>query len=423
MGSRFSLAATIFGSFLVRAGGAATGVILGLILSHLHRAGVRQDSALAISLLVAAFNASELVGAPLAGLLIDRRGARTLLIAGPAVGVVAAAIMVTPLHLISFTGARLIQGLTTACTVPAALAYLSEMSGKDASARGRIMGLFEVGSIGGLAVGYVAGGFLWDFVHRQAFLYLVALYWVAAGVLALTGGGGGKPRTQKSVATIWHAAKHAADLVPSWLALNAAAGIWFGQAAYQLSGAHPRPHQLLSVGLSGTTIGLIFGIYTLLFAVGTVGWGWMVGRVSAGTALKIGTYGVIVMAVSLIGVNHAGSFGSFMFRAALGIGIVALAAETAFSPAALTLLAARSDSVPERRGAVMGVYSTLLAGGQLLGAALGGVFAVYWGIDGLGFATIGLGLLALATLPRNMAPRSSAAAPALDWHASQNPTN
>jgi len=187
--------------------------------------------------------------------------------------------------------------------------------------------------------------------------------------------------------------------MPPWLALSAAAGLWFGQAAYQLSGGNPRPNQLLTSGFSGSTIGIIFGVYTLLFATGTIGWGWLIGRVPVITAMRIGAVGVIATAVSVAGINHGEGFIRLWMVALIALGIVSVAMETAFSPAALTLLASRSDVVPEGRGAVMGVYSMLLGAGQLIGAALGGMFARPWGVDGLIVATAALGVIGLLTLP------------------------
>jgi len=417
-GRTVSLAATILGSCLVRLAGAATGVMLGFMLADIHRRGGGESSAIAISLLMIAFNASELVGAPIAGLLIDRVGLRPLLLAGPLLGVIAEFMLAAPPRLGLLVVARLVQGLTTACTVPAALAYLSDASGKLGE-RGRIMGFFEVGSVGGLAIGYTVGGLLWDRLHREGFFDLLIIYGFGVGLFLLVRG---KVKTPKQVHGFsWRALRHAADLMPSWLALNAAAGVWFGQAAYQLSGAHPVPNQLLSVGFSGRTIGVIFGVYTLLFAIGTVGWGLVIGRISITTAMRIGTIGVVLAAGSIFGINHAGHFAGFEFRGPLAVGVIALAAETAFTPAALTLLAARSDAVPERRGALMGIYSTLLAGGQLIGAAIGGLFAMTWGIDGLVFATACLGILGLFTLPSG-ADALTAGLLRSDWRASEGPT-
>lgn len=401
-----AVAGTIVGSFLVRVGGASTGVMLGFLLAHLHRSGVTGTSALAVSLLAAAFYLSELVGAPLAGLLIDRRGVRMLLLAGPVLGIAAEALFAVPSRLPLLTLARLLQGLTTACTVPAALAFLSNATaeaGARGGGRGRAMGFFEVGSIGGLAAGYVAGGFLWSGAGRRGFA-LLALIYALSVVLFIVIPTDRTRRLPESPATVWRAIRSAADLVPSWLALTAAAGIWFGQAAYQLSGANPRLHQILTAGLSVKMIGIVFGVYTLLFALGTVGWGWLLERVGVERAMRIGVVGLILASVAIFGVNHAGRFSGPLYLASMGLGIVSLALETAYTPAALTLLAERSDAERHSRGAVMGVYSMLLAGGQLIGAIIGGVFAMAWGVDGLVAATIVLGFIAAASLPVERPP-------------------
>ena len=72
------LLSAVLGSFFVRVGGAATGVMLGFFFAQLHRAGAAQSSAIVVGLLTAAFYLSELVGSPIAGFLIDRRGMRPL---------------------------------------------------------------------------------------------------------------------------------------------------------------------------------------------------------------------------------------------------------------------------------------------------------------------------------------------------------
>lgn len=414
-GGTSALTATIVGSFLVRLGGAATGVMLGLLLSSMHRRGVANSSVMVVSLLMAVYYLSELAGAPIAGLLIDRRGLRPLLFAGPVLGVIATAMIGAPTSVGLLTGARLLQGLTTACTVPAALAYLSDVTDAAGRGRGRLMGFFEAGSIGGLAVGYVVGGLLWDRLDRQGFWDLILVYGAAAALFLLVQVERGK-RLKRPPSATWRALRQTGDLVPSWLALSAAAGLWFGQAAYQLSGAHPRPHQLLTLGFSGSTIGLIFGVYTLLFATGTIGWGLLIGRLSTSTAMRIGTLGVLAAAAALLGVNHGEGFHGPWFVVVLVLGVGSLAAETAFTPAALTLLAAKSDGIPEGRGAVMGVYSMLLGAGQLIGAVLGGLFARPWGVDGLIVATAIMGLVGLLTLPSDRPLISPLGKPA-EWQA------
>ena len=64
------------------------------------------------------------------------------------------------------------------------------------------------------------------------------------------------------------------------------------------------------------------------------------------------------------------------------IGICVIVA-SGFAPAALTHLAALSEDAREERGAIMGLYSLLLGGGQLLGTWVGGIFADIAGFNGL----------------------------------------
>ncbi|HEX5418268.1 MAG TPA: MFS transporter [Chloroflexota bacterium] len=399
--------ATIFGSFLVRLAGAATGVMLGIFLARLHRSGTAETSAMALGLLMGAFYLSELVGAPICGFLVDRKGVRLFLLAGPILGVLAEFLFAGRFHLSGLLTARLLQGLTTALTIPAALAFLSELTEAEstrasAAGRGVIMGWFEVGSIGGLAAGNIVGGFLWEGLRQDGFLPLAVLYGVAA-LLFVVINPATRPRKNHSLAASLAGLREAIDLVPCWLAVNAAAGLWFGHAAYQLSGANPRPHQQLTVGFSGAMIGIIFGVYTLLFAFGTIGWGSVLGRFPVGRAMRVGALGLLFAMVSLLGINHAPSFRSESFWLFVLLGILALAAETAFTPAALTMLASRSDGSRGGRGAVMGVYSTLLGGGQLLGVLIGGLVASYQGVDGMIAATLVLAVIGLVTIPRDRA--------------------
>ncbi len=393
-----SVIAVIVGSFLVRMGGASTGVMLGFLLSHLHRTGVANSSAMAVGLLAGAFYVSELIGSPVAGFLIDRRGLRPLLLAGPILGIVASAIVGAPSRLPFLLVARLLQGLTTACTIPAALAFLSDETRGGGTNRGRTMSFFEVGSIGGLALGLVLGGRVWSILGRQGFWALASVYCLAVALFvfikAESSSSVGRPLTASLPAI-----RKASDLMPAWLALNAAAGLWFSHAAYQFSGARPLAGQRLTVGMPEQTIGLIFGVYALLFTIGTIAWGLGLGRVAIRSALRIGAIGLIGGAIAIYGLNHAAESGASVFATFILMGIVALAAQTAFTPAALTLLASRSDHAGEGRGAVMGVYSTLLAGGQLIGALTGGLLANQWGVDGLILGTIVFGAIGYLTLP------------------------
>src|SRR5881396_245299 len=66
-----------------------------------------------------------------------------------------------------------------------------------------------------------------------------------------------------------------------------------------------------------------------------------------------------------------------------------------FTPASLTQMAAISELLPGKRGAVMGLYSVVLGVGQLIGASLGGLCVDLGGFYGLmGFSVV-MGLVAL----------------------------
>ena len=67
------------------------------------------------------------------------------------------------------------------------------------------------------------------------------------------------------------------------------------------------------------------------------------------------------------------------------------------TPAALGLLADMSESYPDDRGAVMGLYGVFLALGQILGSFVGGFAADRAAIDGLLIAT--LVMMGIALLP------------------------
>jgi hypothetical protein len=268
------------------------------------------------------------------------------------------------------------------------------------------MSFFEVSSIGGLAVGLAIGGPIWSRLGREGFWALVSVYCLAVALFVVVKVGSSTAVIRPLSASV-PAVRQASDLMPAWLAINAAAGLWFSHAAYQLSGARPIDGQFLTSGMPPQTIGFIFAGYALLFAGGTIAWGLNLGRLPLGHSLRVGTLGLLLGAAAIYGVNHFGDESANSLALFLGIGVVALAAQTAFTPAALTLLAMRSDGAGHGRGAVMGIYSTLLAGGQLIGAVSGGPLANLWGIDGLIVGTLAFALIGLLTLPRGDS-RSSA---------------
>src|SRR5438132_184188 len=58
----------------------------------------------------------------------------------------------------------LLAGLSTGSSVPATLSYISEATVGRPSLRARVMGMFEITLVGGIAMGAVVGGYLWQFL-------------------------------------------------------------------------------------------------------------------------------------------------------------------------------------------------------------------------------------------------------------------
>ena len=84
---------------------------------------------------------------------------------------------------------RLLEGITTAANAPGTLGYLADATSgtgpKSASFRGRVMGMYEISFLVGLAAGQFLGGYLWDWLGPNGFRVISLIYLLAAGVLFL----------------------------------------------------------------------------------------------------------------------------------------------------------------------------------------------------------------------------------------------
>jgi MFS family permease len=187
-------------------------------------------------------------------------------------------------------------------------------------------------------------------------------------------------------------------LAPTWIAVNAAIGVWLSQSVFQLAKGDPRfPDQALMAGFSANQITIGAIVIAVIFGAGLLYWGNRFKTLRRTTIIGYGVLGGAVLVVAGLVVNHLwGTAPIVAILAALfaAVGLFVLAGAT---PAALGLLADMSERFPSDRGAIMGLYSVFLALGQITGALIGG-FAAHWlGIDGMFIAT--LILLAIAVVP------------------------
>jgi MFS family permease len=191
-------------------------------------------------------------------------------------------------------------------------------------------------------------------------------------------------------------------LAPTWIAINAALGLWTSQSIFQLIKEPALEHrdQLLMGGFVGAQIALGLAIGLIVFFAGLAFWGDRFKKFRRTTIILYGIGGGLACIAAAALINHSQGQPDVL-RALYGLlaagGLFVLAGAT---PAALGLLADVTESYPADRGAVMGLYSVFLALGQITGSFVGGESGHRFGIDGILGSTVVLLLIALIPLTR-----------------------
>ena len=410
-----SIGSMLLATFVLRVSTAVTGGMLIFLVDHLTRHN--GDGPRVLSLLNSGFYATELTGAIVFGVLADRYGRKIIMLLGPLFGGIAVAMtgMTIRFPVLFFT--RLLEGSSTAASVPSTLGFIAAETAHDEKLRGRVVSVFEFVSLGGmLAVGPALAGILWDAFGRPAFFINCAFYAVAFGLYAY--GVHEVPRERRAdidapsavrsnlapaVSRYLRMATNRKVLLfaPTWLTINAVLGLWALQAPLLLKGNVADSSQFLMQGISATSIGLGEAVLAVVFGSGLLFWGLVYARFRRTTMLLLGFSAFVAMALDVLAINHLGGTSTTVLVALVGVGIVALFVMAGATPAALGLLADVSEGFEEDRSAIMGLYSVFLGVGQVAGGLLGGVAGSWKGIDGLVVATGGLlviGTVALVNL-------------------------
>ncbi|MBA2721284.1 MAG: MFS transporter [Chloroflexi bacterium] len=411
-----SLYAVFLGTFTLRFSTGLTGGLLIFYLARLEKdyGGAHVDE-ITLATMTALFYISELILSTPFGLLSDRIGHHRVMQIGPLFGIVAAVLTWASVDLFVIGGTRLLEGASTAASVPSILGFIAMATAGNELLRGQASARFEGATLAGIGAGAVAAGVLYDGIpgvwgglQRDAFLLNAGFYVIS--LLIYRYGVGDAPGEEAAMAgehTGWRRyrtvllSSHVWLLAPTWIAINAALGLWATQSLFQLIRA-PDPRfadQALMGGFVGAQIALGLGVALIVFFAGLVFWG---DRFRKYRRTTIIFYGIGGGALSVVGagiVNHFASVPIFALGAAVlaAGGLFVLAGAT---PAALGLLADMSEAYPSDRGAIMGLYSVFLAVGQIVGSFAGAEAAKHFGIDGILAATLGLLLLALVPLNR-----------------------
>jgi MFS family permease len=392
--------ACVLGNLIFRCASWATAVMLGLHLADLDRSGI-DVPAIAISVLAGAFYIVEILGAPICGALSDRWGNRVFLLAGPLFGALSAQLMGLTAALSILAFARALEGVAVACATPSILAFLAYHTRGTLAYRGRVMGLFEIAAVAGIALGGLLAGLLWQALGVWAFTAVALLY---LGSLALF----------MSIRAISPPPSHVAQhrlreyprlitqprllrFIPAWACVNAIVGIWGTFLPFMLA-SRDDPQQFLVGGFSGPVVGLVFVGIGISFGLGVLLWSMAIGRLGVAPVMLAGL-GALYALVAMLWLVNRTTGAPLLLHVVLALLLMAFIGTAAgFTPAALTYLAQLAEGHPAGRGTVMGLYSVFFGLGQLTGGALGGPFLTWRGADGLIILTALLATIALAAV-------------------------
>jgi MFS family permease len=401
--------AVILGTFTLRLSTGLTGGALVYYLAVLEDYGGPKVDAITLGWFVALFYAAELIGSPFFGVLSDRLGHRRVMLFGPAFGAVAVIVTAISTSIPVLLGTRVLEGASTAASVPSILGFIAFATASDEALRGRATARFEAATLAGLLGGLVIAGPLFTLLGPGVFLLNAVLYGISFAIYKLGVPVHAEPpphpdqgiRGAAALKRYWGilTGSHVWLLAPTWIAINATLGLFTTQTLFQLV-SKPSPgfeNQLLMGGVDRNLVSVVLGLGGILFFVGIFWWGRRFARMRRTTIIFYGILGGGAVLLAGFGVNHAAGL-----PIAVPLGLAALAIGGLFvlagaTPAAIGLLADVTEAYPDDRGAIMGLYSVFLALGQITGSLLGGASAEQWGLDGI--FLVALGLLAVALLP------------------------
>jgi MFS family permease len=344
---------------------------------------------------------------------------------------------------------RLLEGAATALNTPANLGYLTDATMGSEKLRARVMTAFEVATVGGLALAIPFGGQVSRLLGTGGFFVVIALhaltfltiFFFMQESLTHDEQSGAHGSLFENLGVIKE--KRIFTFMPAWLAVNMMVGAWISLITIMLAyptpgavnpfntGSYPpessevvnyiaagmsdfhyvlagqdadsrHPNQLLYGGFGQGEASLLVGVYGLFFLIGMSSWTVFLPKMRRTTVMLIGLVGLAIAIVSLSIINSAGEnvaalgdSGKSLIFLMLPLALLGIMVLSGFTPASLTHLGAISETMPGKRGAVMGLYSVLLGIGQLVGTFIGGIFVDAAGFYGLMLFSVLLGLVSL----------------------------
>jgi MFS family permease len=347
---------------------------------------------------------------------------------------------------------RLLEGMATALNAPANLGYLADATIGSDRLRARVVTAFEVATVGGISLAIPFGGQVYRLFGTAGFGVVIAIYAITylciyffmEESLSREEQSKAQGSVIESLSVIKE--KRIFTFIPSWLAVNMFLGaaltlttiilayptpnvgktidpITFPAEArptvqftnsvlhdfkFALAGQDAdtrHPNQLLYGGFTPSDATMIVGAYGLVFLVGMGIWMLIVPRLRRTTVMMVGLIGLVIITGILTFYNSLGENPAILTDGAkttilflLPLLILGVILMSGFTPASLIHLAAISETLPGKRGAVMGLYSVLLGVGQFIGAWLGGIFVDMGGFYGLMIYSAVLSIISLGSV-------------------------
>ena len=244
-----SLWAVMGGTFTLRFSTGLTGAMLAVYLAKLPEHGGPVVAATTLAILHATFYLSELVLSPVFGVLSDRLGHHRVMLFGPVFGAVAVILTGLTTNLTILGGTRLLEGASTAASVPSILGYIALATATSEVLRGKAAARFEGATLAGFGVGFAAAPLLFAAFGPVAFYLNAVIYGVS--FLIYRFGVEDHDREEREAAASSRASRmdlsrygallrtsHVWLLAPTWIAVNASIGLWFSQSIFQFSQAN-----------------------------------------------------------------------------------------------------------------------------------------------------------------------------------------
>jgi MFS family permease len=320
-----AVAAMLAGTFTLRFATGLTGTALVYYLAALPRFGGPAVDPLAVGVLTAGFFLAELLLAPLFGVVSDRVGQRPIMQLGPLFGGLAVVLTGLTSYLPLLGATRLLEGSSTAASVPPILGYVARATAGDEPLRGRVVSRFELATLAGLGAGLIAAGPLYQALGRGTFFLNALLYALSFaifryGVVELPASSdGGQPAVRVADGEPgqagWRryravlAGSQAWVLAPTWIAVNAVLGLWSSQSIVQLvrhPGALFEPDQVLMGGFTPLQLSVGLAVGMGVFFAGLLYWGGRFRSYRRTTILAVGIAGGTLAVGFALLLNHSG---------------------------------------------------------------------------------------------------------------------